>query len=415
MGFRDDRDATRARAEALQRELDDALKELGRLQISHLEASEEAETLRKRVEELEKTRRALPRPAGGFSGVWAFVAMGVAVVVVSGATLLYLLPRSDDTRAQAAVEAANQRAAESAHEARAAEERRAAEEEARLAAERAAAELAAPEPAPQPEPAPAGPRRRVELTWPAKVVRAEGKALRRGARCSVQARLESDGSSLDAEVDVTCGGEVLYRWAQPLGSGMQMRDCSVSETAGPDDTFLHRLTCSDLGARTGRPQLSLDTGGHTAAVWSEAAPSFRVELAVSGDGRAPGPALGVGDGADGRASSFAPVDRAARVTRVSGTPPVTRGVSCRVRIDPSAGRQNCRTEVRCGATVLYGDRASNGFNACELADGGVVRARDDRGTDEGGSDPRLELDLPARRVVVSDGAPAYEVTLTLAP
>ena len=43
-----------------------------------------------------------------------------------------------------------------------------------------------------------------------------------------------------------------------------------------------------------------------------------------------------------------------------------------MRIDPSPGRQNCRTEVRCGAAVLYGDRASNGFNACEIAGGAVV-------------------------------------------
>jgi hypothetical protein len=229
----------------------------------------------------------------------------------------------------------------------------------------------------------------------------------------VQARLESGGASLDAAVDVTCGDEVLYRWSQPLGSGMQMRDCSLGESAGPDDTFLHRLTCSDLGARTGRPQLSLDTGGHTAAIWSEAAPSFRVELAVSGDGRAPGPALAVGDTGAG-SPSFAPMDLPARVTGVTGTAPVARGAACRVRIDPSPGRQNCRTEVRCGAAVLYGDRASNGFNACEIAGGAVVRARDDRGTDEGGTDPRLDLELPARRVVVSDGNPAYEVTLTLA-
>lgn len=412
MGFRDDRDASRARAEALQRELDDALKELGRLQISQLEASEEAEALRRRVAELEKTRAAMPQPAGGNRGARSIALLLVVLLVALGGVVAFLRSSTDHTRARAELEAMNARLQVE----RAREEARRAEEQARLAEEearRAAAQAPVPaEPVPSQTQVSVSVRRRIELTWPAKVVRAQGK-LRRGARCAVQARLESTGASLDAEVDVTCGDEVLYRWADPLGSGMQMRDCSVGETPGPGGTFLHRLTCSDLGARTGRPQMSLDTEAHTAAVWSEGAPSFRVELAVSGDGSTPGPPLVFQDGEGADAVAFAVVDRAARVTSVTGTAPVARGASCRVRIEPRAGNQNCRAEVRCGTSVLYGSRASNGFNVCELDGGAFVSVRDDRTTAQGG-DPRLTFELASGRLVVGDDDPTWEATLTLA-
>ena len=407
MGFRDDDDATRARADALQRELDDALRELGRLQLSRLEASSEADALRKRVAELEKTRAAVAPPPRR-SGVVGLAVLATVLAGVVGGVLAYRggeAGRVDEEHA--ALHARQQQ--EEAERARAE-----AEEQARRAAEAATVAQPAPEVEPE-EPVPAAPAvppRHVELTWAARVLRAEGKPLRRGTRCTVQAQLDSDGAAdLHAQVDVVCGDETLYRWSAPLGSGMQMRDCSVGETPAAGGAFLHRLTCSDLGARTGRPQLSLDTDGHSAAVWSEAAPSFRVELAVTGDGRAPGPPLVAAH--DGPPAGFAPVDRTARVTAVTGEAPVARGAACRVRVEPTPGNQNCRVEVRCGATVLYGSRASNGFNQCEHAAGQFVRVRDDRTTAQGG-DPRMELDLAARRLVVGDEGPEYEVTLSLA-
>lgn len=407
MGFRDDGDATRARADALQRELDDALRELGRLQLSQLETSVEAETLRKRVAELERSRATLPpvRQKSGKSAVLILVLM----VVAMGAAVAYLRSSTDHTRAEAERQMAEATARQAELQARREADRRR-EEEARRAAE--------PTPAPEAEPAvapqtPPRPTRHVELSFPAKVKTVTGKALRRGARCTIQAGLDSDGATLDAEVDVTCGDEVLYRWADPLGSGMQMRDCSVGETPGPGGSFLHRLTCSDLGARTGRPQLSLDTEGRSAVVWSEGAPSFRVELTVSGDGRTPGPPLAMQDEGGAAADSFAAVEKVARVASVTGTAPVARGASCRIRVEPRAGGQNCRAELRCGTTALYGNRSSNGFNHCVVEDGSFVRVVDDRTTSQGG-DPRLTFDLPARRLVVGDDDPMWEATLTLA-
>lgn len=415
MGFRDEDDATRARAEALQRELDDALRELGRMQISEREATAEAETLRGRVAELEKAQALLSPPAKPAlpkrpsAGVRPLVMLAVVLLAALGGVLFV----QDQKRQEQADAAAARRAVEMAAIARISEQQR----EARAAEEqRRAAEVAEPEPEVAAEteessPAPERPMRHVEIEWPAKVLRAEGKSLRRGARCTVQASLESDGAEhLNASVDVTCGDEVLYRWADSLGSGMQMRDCNVGETPGSAGVFLHTLTCSDLGARTGRPQLSLDTEGHSAVVWREAAPTFRVELAVSGDGRAPGPPLGVQN--EGAAAAFAPVVRTARVTNVSGSAPVARGAACEVRVEPRPGNQNCRTVLRCGTAILYGNRSSNGFNACELADGAFVRVRDDHTTAEGG-DPRLDFDLAAGRIVVGDDDPTWEATLQL--
>lgn len=111
--------------------------------------------------------------------------------------------------------------------------------------------------------------------------------------------------------------------------------------------------------------------------------------------------------------AFPPFVTRAAVASVTGEAAVAEGDGCRVEVQArSSGGLNCRVEVTCGETILYGDKATNGYVLCGIEDGRPTVAVDDDETGTGG-DPKLELDVPGRRVVVSD--PGYAVTLTWPP
>lgn len=107
------------------------------------------------------------------------------------------------------------------------------------------------------------------------------------------------------------------------------------------------------------------------------------------------------------------LDRRARVSAVTGSPPVSVGAACTVAVTPVRDwESNCRVVVRCGATTIYGAETT-GYAACFVDGGAPARAYDRKGTYENG-DPTLFLDVPHDRAVLSDRIDDREWSVTLA-
>jgi hypothetical protein len=101
------------------------------------------------------------------------------------------------------------------------------------------------------------------------------------------------------------------------------------------------------------------------------------------------------------------------VTEVAGSAVVDLGDACSVTIEATDDQVlNCRVRVRCGEEVLYGLPGA-GYNRCDGERGRVIAARDGYRTRSDG-DPSMVLDLDARRVVVTDTAPDFRVTVSIA-
>jgi hypothetical protein len=357
--YRDDREAMRLRAAELERERDEARREVERL----------------------KQEKAWPKPTpmrrSRAVGSPAFVAMlvglGIAGTVV-GLSLTFLTGSPQPTLAPVALAPSG------------------------------------------PSPATAAPLdRHASARWTGVVKTARGRVLAAGAPCTVSGDFTSDGTSrVTADVNVECGGSALYRWADALGSGMEMRQCDVWE--GPGDapgTYHYRLGCQDQGVRSGgRPQMTVDTLSRSVVVFQDAPPAWRVEIEVPqfSDPR-PGPPLYVGNTLT--ALPFERTEeRTGRVTVVVGAAPAPARAPCTVRVSPSGPRYNCRVEVVCGGTPIYG-ASDFGFTSCELEDGRAVRAHDPVGSATEG-DPMLTMDLSAGSVVVSDDPPTGTWSVTVA-
>ncbi len=398
MPFRDDREALRTRAEELERDLAAAHKELGRLQVDHREQTDEAAQLRKRLAALEGERDRLggAAPRSSRPAVLALVAL---LVAGAGAFLYILVARTG--RDESARLAAERQTVD--------EQRAMAEAALREAQEiaRAAQEPAqAPVPTAAEPPEPDSPRRAYDISWPAKVRRASGNSLRPGAACSLRGSFSTDGIDVASKVDVVCGETVVYDWDAPLGSGMQMRSCSLVEVPGPRGQRLqYSLQCTDTGPRTGRPQLAIDTAAKTATVWRDG--GMRVELSVPAPARRDGEPLLDSSVAASLVAEV--VARHGSVTEATAPAPVRRGQRCAVVIVPAGGE--CRVAVTCGTTSVYGG-GTLGYADCTRENGAVVRATDSNPTGQGG-DPILDLDFAARRVTVRDEAPDWSITIAL--
>lgn len=91
---------------------------------------------------------------------------------------------------------------------------------------------------------------------------------------------------------------------------------------------------------------------------------------------------------------------------------VAVGNQCTVDVSPVPMRRfNCRVEVRCGGTTLYG-LPNAGYTQCEIAQGRPYRAID-RWSSNVEGDPEMKLDLDTGRVVVSDETNSSSVTVAL--
>ncbi len=108
-----------------------------------------------------------------------------------------------------------------------------------------------------------------------------------------------------------------------------------------------------------------------------------------------------------------PVVHQGIVTEALGSAIVDVGDACSVVIEKTNDPlYNCRVRIRCGEEILYGLPGS-GYNRCDESAGRLVAARDGYRTRADG-DPSMTLDLVARRVVVTDTAPDFRVTVSIA-
>lgn len=99
----------------------------------------------------------------------------------------------------------------------------------------------------------------------------------------------------------------------------------------------------------------------------------------------------------------------ARVVRTDGASVVRAGTSCSVDVSYQPLSGDCHATVACGAVPLY-PRGGGGFFACDVADARIVAGRDANPTPRSG-DPRIDVDVQRRSVVVSDEEPDWSVTL----
>ena len=305
MGFRDETEAMRARIDVLERERDDALQEIGRLQVDHRQAADSAEQSAKRVAELEgQLGGRLPRSAwvriGSLAAVGAVLVMGALLYARAAEreraaadaareqtekSLRQTTAELDGARRQitrAEAESAEAIARAERVEAERAREQSGASISVQVGSERLAQDLM--EALTQSAGEPSTPTQTLQV-WQSRVRRVQGAApVARGKPCAVVARLWRDGTDVrDVTVDIQCGQAHLYDWDEALGSGMEMRGCRTHVPEGTGAGIVD-LECSDQGARTGRPQLALDTAHRTVSVWKDGVPTFRVELQLVGRG-----------------------------------------------------------------------------------------------------------------------------------
>jgi hypothetical protein len=245
--------------------------------------------------------------------------------------------------------------------------------------------------------------RRLAVSWPATIVERKGDAPA-GTACTIDAKLMMRASGLASELlTVTCGGKVVHRSSDSM-SGMSSFHSSFEERPGGEPgTNEYALVYSDIGARTGRSQLVIDSAKGRGAVWID--PFFRVDFAlakwsvpVHAEPFRLTPALRVA---------------AAKVVEVSGKSPVAVGSTCRV-LAWGAEAKHCGAEVRCGKNVLFGE-GEGGYASCAIVGGEIASVEDEHTSDEEGDDPAVRIDVPGKRVVVREqtATTSWSVTLSL--
>jgi hypothetical protein len=268
----------------------------------------------------------------------------------------------------------------------------------------------APPPAPEstavPPPAPVS----TIAHWTARVTRATGRALAPGTACRIEATLVAAGGKIKVPVvSVECRGERIYDSADKL-EGMSMWSGGAEEHgADRPGVSVYLMQFHDTGSRSGkRTQVSVDTLAGSAAVWSENAPAFHVDLAVSQESEP-------SRGEPLMASLAGVLRRSGTVTEVSGTAPLRTGARCDLRVSPIAA-DKCMARLACGGAVLYGKSPTSGMASCTLSNAGVAHVSDREPTSNGG-DPELDVDAAAGTMVLADeiGGKKWSVTFRLDP
>jgi hypothetical protein len=266
MGYREERDALRARAEGLEQELGQARDELTRAQEALQNAQQT--TPWERIEQLERdltaaqqalrdiraqmatTERPPPRP----NATAAIVAAMVTFVLVGAATAAFFLVRRPSTVIVEAPVPPRPRPAPPALEVQTG---------------------AVPAPTPPP------PLHRLfPARWTGSVASAAGAALKQADACTVEATVMSAGEELSVNaVEVRCGDQTLYRSSDEL-NGISMTSSAVTaETTPSSDGTAYTLRYDDMGDRTGaRSQISLSTADRQARIWRTTVPAFDVRL-----------------------------------------------------------------------------------------------------------------------------------------
>jgi hypothetical protein len=124
-----------------------------------------------------------------------------------------------------------------------------------------------------PEPAPPAPDEppfeATELAWDARVIASDHPEARRGTRCRVSAHVVVDRTDFDLvdwDASVRCGDTVLYDSSLPFSGSSSTGASLAIHPASGDRPETIDLSARDVGDRTGRPQLYLDTQARAARV-----------------------------------------------------------------------------------------------------------------------------------------------------
>jgi hypothetical protein len=209
-----------------------------------------------------------------------------------------------------------------------------------------------------------------------------------------------------------CGDRVLYDSTLPL-EGMSMNDSALGEVPEPGKAgvFRYKLTYSDVGARTGaRGQATIDSAEHTAVLFRETVPVYKVTLTLD-------PLSQIREGAPLFSSTKAAFDhvvqRRMMVLEADGPAPVKKGASCQLRVAPSYTEDHsCKVTLTCGAKVIFG-AGDSGYEDCAVKDGEPAGFTDDQPS-RVDHDPRATLDIhDAFDMTVSDDSPSGTYLLHL--
>jgi len=415
MAFRDDRDALRARAEALESEIADVERQFERA-TDALRRQEEKDTrdeselasLRDEVMSLRRqlgvqqskreksgqkaarrgepaARRAGVNPASMQKNAGRRTGVGLALLVLLGG-LSYILGGGRS-------------------------------KEASSASVSVPTVVATPEPAELPKPLsppdstspPVSPLDVVRLG--AEVTSVEGLDLAPGSGCVIEATMT--GVQDIESVRVICDGLLYDSVMMETGAAITTHEARASATS-TDEGAVYLLKYSDIGMRTGlRPQLWLDSWEGGAEVWSANQHPFRVRLRIL-DQSTPRP--GVAADGPGRQSGRA-LRRNAALTSSTGPAPEVPESGCDMYARPyvSNGRLDCRVLISCGGELLYGAH-DTGYNACTFADGAIMGANDE-GNTAANSDPVMRFDRAAQTLTLEDDSAQghWRLDFALAP
>jgi len=381
MAFRDDRDALRARKEQLEQDLASAKQELDRHERK--DANDERELARLRGE-VDRLRRAVgelpPIPTNRSPMMIAAVAVGVVMLSISGVAAFLLAARTAPSTPVSAV--------------------------------------APPEPLPNvtpPPPPPATPVRFASV-----ITSSEGRPeLPVGAGCVIETELTtSDVASLR----VRCLDVIVYDPSWEVGMAVTMTSSSaLARSTAAGDVYL--VEYSDTGTRSGpRPQIAFVAQRGALRIWADGASPFELRFAVDERG-VPDATREIGaqsPRARELRATQAPHARwrvAADLQSSEGNLPFTER-ACELALFPEDLRSplTCRTQLRCGETIVYG-AGTSGYMRCETVVEGAQafpRANDTGVTSEDG-DPSAQLELAQRSLRVADSTAtgAWEATFAL--
>lgn len=265
----------------------------------------------------------------------------------------------------------------------------------------------APAPAPAPEP-PAVPKpapRSVVATWTARVLTATGTPpVKRGAACTIEAKLSEDGVRIDVGGVVTkCGDTLVFDSAVKL-EGMSSTVRGADEQIASTGAHQYKLRFDDIGPRTGKPEVSFNSETRSASIWSETEPSYRIKLEVEtwSEPVAGDPMLV----RTKESLLLTPV-----VTKVTGPAPARKGDSCILRSTPLASR-DCVSVLECNGRAVYGGPGL-GVSSCVVSDGRVSIVEDNTTTAEDHGDPIFDLDIVHGMGVVRDARNGNPWTIEL--
>jgi hypothetical protein len=108
-----------------------------------------------------------------------------------------------------------------------------------------------------------------ELTWNARVTASDHPQARRGTRCVVSAIIVVNRAAFDLvdwDASVRCGDVVLYDSSLPFSGSSSTGASLTTHTAAGDRPETIDISARDVGDRTGRPQLHLDTRAGAARI-----------------------------------------------------------------------------------------------------------------------------------------------------